>query len=163
MHNIVTKASVGAMLGGALVFTAGTGLAGAQPQNPQDGLVNLTVGDVAILENVNTGVAATVAAAICGVEAVDGVDIDVLAEQLDDGDEGDTRTVCEVPGGTLTLAQNTGTPGHSGGAGNSENATTGGAAEAPGHTGQTPGQSAQTPGQGAATSGQSAETPGQSG
>ena len=37
-------------------------MAGAQPLNLQDGLVNLAVGDVSILQDVNVGVAANVAA-----------------------------------------------------------------------------------------------------
>jgi hypothetical protein len=132
MHSILKRASAGAVLGGSLLFTAGMGMASAQPLNLQDGLVNLAVGDVTILENVNAGVAANVAAAICGVEVLDGVDINVIAEQLDDSDEGATRTVCDVNGGPITLEQNAGTPGNSGGAGNSENSNAGGNPDAPG-------------------------------
>ena len=68
MRNIVKRASAGAVVGGSLLFTAGLGIASAQPLNLQDGLVNVAVGDVTILEDVNVGVAATVAAAICGID-----------------------------------------------------------------------------------------------
>jgi hypothetical protein len=37
-----------------------------------------------------------------------------------------------VPGGAITLSQNAGTPGNSGGAGNSENSNAGGNPAAPG-------------------------------
>ena len=50
---------------GAAVIAAATPAA-AQPV--QDGLINVAVGDVTILEDVNIGVAAQVAAEICGVE-----------------------------------------------------------------------------------------------
>lgn len=127
MRNIVKRASAGAVMGGSLLFTAGLGLASAQPLNLQDGLINVAVGDVTILENVNVGVAATVAAAICGVQVIDDVDLNVIAEQIDAGDEGDTRTICTVPGGDVNLVQNAGTPGQSG------QAPGGGPAQAPGN------------------------------
>jgi hypothetical protein len=64
------------------VCTAGTlafGIAGAPAaQAQQEGLVNVNVGDVTILENVGVGVAANVAANICGVA----VNAAVLAEQV---------------------------------------------------------------------------------
>jgi hypothetical protein len=48
----------------------------AQPE--QNGLVNVMIGDVTILENVGVGVAANVAANICGVQ----VNAAVIAEQV---------------------------------------------------------------------------------
>ena len=124
MRNIVKRASAGAAIGGSLLF-AGMGVAGAQPLNVQDGLVNVGVGDVTILENVNVGVAAQVIAAICGT--------DVTAAVLGEVDQtGDTQTFCNVPGGDVVVTQNAGTPGNSGGAGNSENSNAGGNPAAPG-------------------------------
>jgi hypothetical protein len=122
MQNIIKKTAAGAVMGGALLFTGGMGLASAQPLQLQDGLVNLAVGDVTILEDVNVGVAATVAAAICDVADVGS--INVLAEAADSGTTSDS--ICTVPGGDVTLLQNAGTPGNSGGAGNSENSNAGG-------------------------------------
>lgn len=122
MQNIVKKTAVGALIGGSLLFTGGMGVASAQPLQLQDGLVNLAVGDVTILEDVNVGVAATVAAAICDVADVGS--INVLAEAADSGTASDS--ICTVPGGDVTLLQNAGTPGNSGGAGNSENSNAGG-------------------------------------
>jgi len=122
MKSIVKRASAGAVMGGALLFSAGLGVANAQPLNLQDGLVNVAVGDVTILEDVNVGVAATVAAAVCGINISD---INILAEQVD-ADDGQ-QTVCDVPGGEVILTQNAGTPGQSG------QAPGGGPAQAPGN------------------------------
>jgi hypothetical protein len=127
MRNIVKNVAAGTAIGGSLLFTAGLGISSAQPLNLQDGLVNLAVGDVTILENVNAAVAANVAAAICGLEVVDNVPIAVLAEDVDAGDEGETRTICNVNGGPITIDQNAGTPGQSG------QAPGGGPATAPGN------------------------------
>lgn len=128
MKSIVKRASAGAVMGGALMFSAGMGLAQAQPLNLQDGLVNLAVGDITVLEDVNVGVAADVAAAICGVNVLNGADVNVLAEQLDLAEDGKSETVCTVPGGgDIILTQNAGTPGQSG------DAPGGGAAQAPGN------------------------------
>ena len=122
MKSIVKRASAGAVMGGALLFSAGLGVANAQPLNLQDGLVNVAVGDVTILEDVNVGVAATVAAAVCGINISD---VNILAEQVD-ADDGQ-QTVCDVPGGEVILTQNAGTPGQSG------QAPGGGPAQAPGN------------------------------
>ncbi|HKV20048.1 MAG TPA: hypothetical protein VJR50_13515, partial [Mycobacterium sp.] len=61
MQNIMKKTAATAVMGGALLFTGGMGMAQAAPPQVQDGLVNVAVGDVAILNDVNVGVAATVA------------------------------------------------------------------------------------------------------
>ncbi len=90
----------GVVVASGLMFTAAFG-ATAQAQVTQDGLVNVNVGDVTILENVDIGVAAQLAAQICGVKvgpvAVLGVAVDR---------SGDTRTVCESDQGTVTITQN---------------------------------------------------------
>ena len=67
----------------------------------QDGLVNVAIGDVTILEDVNIGVAANVAANICGVKVGP---VAVLGTAVDRS--GDTETVCETGGQTVTLEQN---------------------------------------------------------
>jgi predicted ATP-dependent serine protease len=67
----------------------------------QDGLVNVAVGDVSILNDANVGVAAAVAASVCGVKVGP---VAVLATQVDRS--GDTRTVCDTATGPLTLTQN---------------------------------------------------------
>jgi hypothetical protein len=52
----------------------------AQAQVGQIGLVNVSVGNVTILEDVNLAVAANVAATVCGVA----VQVGVIAQQLQD-------------------------------------------------------------------------------
>lgn len=83
-----------------LVFTAGLG-APAHAQQ-QDGLVNVMIGDVTIVvQDVNIGVAAQVAAQICGVKVGP---VAVLGTAVDRS--GDTETVCELTQGNVTLEQN---------------------------------------------------------
>lgn len=72
----------------------------AQP-TIQDGLVNVAVGDVTILEDVNIGVAANVAANVCGVSVGP---VAVLGRAVDRS--GTTRTVCENNGAPVTIVQN---------------------------------------------------------
>jgi hypothetical protein len=88
MTSMVKRAAAGAAMGGSLLFTAGLGVAGAQP-NFQNGLVNLAVGDVTVLEQVGIGVAANVAAEICDVS----VPVNVLGEQIRAGQD---VTVCTI-------------------------------------------------------------------
>ena len=71
-----------------------TGVATTSAQPQQNGLVNVNIGDVTILENVGIGVAAQVAANVCGLKvgpvAVLGVAVDR---------SGDTSTVCTIQQG----------------------------------------------------------------
>ncbi|WP_142059532.1 hypothetical protein [Pseudarthrobacter sp. B4EP4b] len=93
-----TLALTGSMLlaGGALA-----GPASAAPQLiGQNGLVNVAVGDITILEDVNVGVAATVAANICGVKVGP---VAVLGTAVDAS--GTTRTVCTNNGAPVTISQ----------------------------------------------------------
>ena len=99
--NFVKNAAVGAVFGRSLLFTAGFGIANAQPVDAPvpDGLVNLAVGDVTILESVNTETAASAASAICGTAPAD---VSGLASQVDTA--GADQTVCAgLPGGDLVL------------------------------------------------------------
>ncbi len=109
MSNIVTKAAVGAVLGGSLLFTGGLGVAAAAPPvNLQDGLVNVAVGNVSILNDLQVGVAANVVATICNVP--------VTAAILGSVDQtgATSEAFCTVPGGPVTVTQNAGsTPGNS--------------------------------------------------
>jgi hypothetical protein len=69
-------------------------------QQQQDGLVNVAIGDITI-QDVNVGVAALVAANVCGVQvgpvAVLARTVDATAVQ---------RTVCTTPTGDVILTQN---------------------------------------------------------
>lgn len=81
-----------------------TGLAVATPASAapvQDGLVNVAVGDVTILEDVDVIVAAQVAANICGVKVGP---VAVLGRAVDRS--GETSTVCTTDQGPIDLTQN---------------------------------------------------------
>ena len=67
----------------------------------QDGLVNVAVGDVTILEDVNVAVAAQVAANICGVKVGPVV---LLGQAVDQS--GKTETVCKSDQGPVRITQN---------------------------------------------------------
>ena len=100
----ITTAAVGTLFGGSLLFTAGLGIAGAEPTpvDVPDGLVSVTVGGTPILENVPADVAANASAAICGPAVAD---TGALAQQVDA--EGVEQTVCTgLPGGDLVVTQN---------------------------------------------------------
>ena len=70
----------------------------AANNSQQSGLVNVSLGDVELLNNVNLAVAANVAATVCGVT----VPVAVLAQQViaQGGD-----TICETDAGPLTVEQ----------------------------------------------------------
>jgi hypothetical protein len=91
------RSIVALLVAGALSL----GLAGPAPAQVQDGLVNVAIGDITILEDVNVGVAAQVAANICGVQVGP---VAVLARTVDRS--GDTVTVCQTEQGPVTIRQN---------------------------------------------------------
>jgi hypothetical protein len=96
----IARKSIATLFAGSVLAVGIASPASAQPVD-QDGLVNVNVGDVTILEDVNIGVAAQVAAAICGVKVGP---VAVLGQAVDRS--GDTRTVCEPETGDITLSQN---------------------------------------------------------
>jgi len=83
------------------MVTAAAVPASAAPAQIQDGLVNVAVGDVTILQDVNIGVAAQVAAQVCGVKVGP---VAVLGSAVDRS--GATRTVCQSDQGPVTIRQN---------------------------------------------------------
>lgn len=85
---------------GALLTTGLAGTASAATQF-QDGLVNVAVGDITITDAVDVGVAAQVAAEICGVKVGP---VAVLGRAVDR--TGDSRVVCETDQGPVTINQN---------------------------------------------------------
>lgn len=93
------KMTVVSLFAGAALTLGVTGPATAQVA--QDGLVNVNVGDVTILEDVNIGVAAQVAAQICGLKVGP---VAVLGSAVDRS--GATRTVCTINQEPITLEQN---------------------------------------------------------
>ena len=144
MRNLVKRTAAGAVLGGSLLVTGGLGIASALPvSNVNDQLVNLSVGNVSFLHDVNVDVAAQIAGLLCGTgtsangtaptgtnangPAATGMatnettanagDIAAQARQVDAGQI--PTTSCDSPQGVVTISQN--------GPANSSNA-----AEAPG-------------------------------
>ncbi|KUI25803.1 hypothetical protein AU196_23795 [Mycobacterium sp. IS-1742] len=99
MNKIMKNTAAGTILGGGLLFTAGLGLANAQPVEAPEGVVTVAVGNTAILEGVDVETAATAAGAICGTPASD---VTALVERVTS--EGTDQTVCEnLPGGALAI------------------------------------------------------------
>jgi hypothetical protein len=85
------------------VFAGAAVIAAATPAaaQPQDGLINVAIGDVTILQDVNIGVAAQVAAELCGLKVGP---VAVLGRAVDRS--GATETVCTTDQGPVTLQQN---------------------------------------------------------
>lgn len=98
-----TKTLAGSAFAGALVLTLGLGTPAlaAPPIQIQDGLVNVAVGDVTVLQDVNVGVAALVAAEVCGLKVGP---VAALGRAVDRS--GDTMTVCESDQGPVEISQN---------------------------------------------------------
>ena len=78
----------------------GVGAAPAAAQQRQDGLINVAIGDITI-EDVNVGVAAVIAANVCGVQVGPVV---LLAQRVDATSQ--QRTVCESDVGDVVFTQN---------------------------------------------------------
>jgi hypothetical protein len=118
MRNIVKRATAGAALGGSLFFTAGLGIALAQPDTADDDLVNLSLGNVGVLEDVNVAAAAQIATGVCG-----GLAVPQVTTTVEGVDTSGTETVvCTNNLGAISVSQNS--PGQS--------------AEEPGIAGETP-------------------------
>lgn len=64
-----------------------------------DGLVNVAIGDIEILNHSNIGIVAEVAANVCGVRVSN---VAILAEQVDRN--GGQRTVCETAQGPVVIS-----------------------------------------------------------
>jgi hypothetical protein len=88
--------------GAPLMITQNTGGPGGLDHpgsTHQNGLVNVAIGNVTLLQNVNVGVAAQAIANICGVKVGP---IAALANQLD---AGSSTTVCTAAGQPVILSQ----------------------------------------------------------
>jgi hypothetical protein len=93
------KAMFAAIFTFALMATVAAAPAAAQAQ--QDGLVNVAIGDVNVLNDANIGIAAQVAANVCGVKVGP---VAVLGRAVDAS--GVTATVCTTDQGPVTISQN---------------------------------------------------------
>ena len=103
MRNTVKRATAGAALGGSLFFTAGLGIALAQPDTADDNLVNLSLGNIGVLEDVNEAAAAQIAAAVCAPDAVP----DEVTTMVEGVDASGTETVvCTNNLGAISVSQN---------------------------------------------------------
>ncbi|RWA21897.1 hypothetical protein MELE44368_14475 [Mycolicibacterium elephantis DSM 44368] len=116
------NAAAGALMGGSLLFTAGLGVATAQPDATQTDRVNVAIGTAGVLEDVSVTDAAQIAAALCDVE-VSQVN-SVVESVVTNGDE---QVVCTNNLGSVNIQR--GGPGQSESPGQAESAP--GAAEVP--------------------------------
>jgi hypothetical protein len=123
--NVLKTAAAGTIVGGSLLFTIGLGLAGAQPDTANDGQVNVSIGNVGVLEDVAVASAAELAAAVCDLE------VGPVNEQVTTVDaDGVEQTVCTNNLGAIVVQQN--------GPGQSENAPGQQPAETPTSTTESP-------------------------
>ena len=97
--NIAKKAIAGGVLAGGLLF-AGIAPANAAAPVVQGGLVNVSVGDVSVLNNAHIGIVAQVVAQVCGVSVGP---VAVLANQV--AHTGTPNTVCTSNGLPVTISQ----------------------------------------------------------
>jgi hypothetical protein len=91
---------VSATMFASVVLFAGIAASSASAANQQqNGLVNVAIGDITV-QDVNIGVAAQIAANVCGVNVGP---VAVLGTAVDRS--GETRTVCTVGDQTIRLLQ----------------------------------------------------------
>lgn len=102
MGNFVKTATAGAMLGGSLLFTVGLGIANAAPDTAGDGKVNLTLGNVSVLENIDDAAAAQIAAGVC--ENTDTASLTTAVQGVDANSS--DHVVCTNNLGTISFSQN---------------------------------------------------------
>lgn len=102
MGNFVKTATAGAMLGGSLLFTVGLGIAQAAPETAGDGKVNLTLGNISVLENVDDAAAAQIAAGVC--ENTDTASLTTAVQGVDANST--DHVVCTNNLGTISFSQN---------------------------------------------------------
>ena len=107
---VASRRIFAAICAASMIAVVGVSPAGAANNASQTGLVNVAIGDVAILNNVNLAVAANVAATVCGVT----VPVAILAQQVIAG--GGTFSCTTTTGPlTVTQSQNGGPTGTGGG------------------------------------------------
>jgi hypothetical protein len=94
------KKTVVAVFAGTILLAGGAAPASAATQN-QDGLVNVAVGDIDVLNDARIGLVAQVAAQVCGLKVGP---VAVLGRAVDRS--GTTSTVCTVSGAPVTISQN---------------------------------------------------------
>lgn len=102
MRKVAAGAAGSLMLIGAVAVPSDA----ARTTTFQDGLVNVNVGDVTLLNgnNVQVGVAAAVAAEVCGVN-VGPLALGILGQAVAVDNSGVTRTICQTDQGPVTISQ----------------------------------------------------------
>jgi hypothetical protein len=96
---------------GAIVLAAaGLSLAAAFPASAatgQDGLVNVNLGDVTVLQDVNVAAVVPIVAQLCAIDITVPANLAVLSEALQDVDVTDKdHTVCTLLAGDVKVVQN---------------------------------------------------------
>ena len=96
---------------GAIVLAAaGLSLAAAFPASAatgQDGLVNVNLGDVTVLQDVNVAAVVPVVAQLCALDVTVPANLAVLSKAIQDVDSTDkSYTVCKILGGDVKVIQN---------------------------------------------------------
>ena len=92
----------------AVLFLSATLVGGASmpaSAQTQDGLVNVMVGDVTVLEDVNVAVGANVAATLCDID-VGPLALAVLGRAVAVDRSGKSRTICQSDAGPVRITQN---------------------------------------------------------
>lgn len=103
----LTKATAGAVFAGSLLLTGGIAPAAATHNDThQDGLVNVAVGDVTILEDVNVAVGASAAVTVCDAADVVVNQVAVLARAIAVDRSGRSATICSTDAGNVVISQN---------------------------------------------------------
>lgn len=92
----------------AATMMAVVGVAGpAAAQTKQDGLVNVSVGDVTILEDVNIAAAVDVVAQLCGIDLDVLANVQILTDAATTVDNASRQyTVCKTDDGKVKITQN---------------------------------------------------------
>lgn len=98
MESTVKRMTVGAALGGALLISAGMGVANAEAR---DGQVDVALGTAGVLDDVPIGAAAQIAASVCDRESGQ---VTPVAENVDV--TGALQNVCNNNLGAIELRQN---------------------------------------------------------
>lgn len=94
------RSVVASLCAAAMLALGAASPVAAQNQN-QDGLVNVAIGDVSVLNDARIGLVAQVAANVCGVKVGP---VAVLGTAVDRS--GESRTVCTTGQGPVEIQQN---------------------------------------------------------
>lgn len=103
MHKF-TRTAAATVFAGSLLLTGGLAPANAQPV-AQEGLVNVNVGEVNLLNNANVQAAVVAIVQACDLVDVTGTNVAVLARVNQVLRTGQDRTICEAATGPVTVSR----------------------------------------------------------